>query len=274
MRPVIADLGCAEIRSVDLLNSVQRRLRQRAEFDGFQCLIQVRKLGHADDICVIFPRSGDMPQDLDTQQDLDPGTERFVLGILIDQAHRLGETALADAHFERLRQGPGADVPSLVQWADVLLDRGRDREVVALLRDEAQVDALHLRHALALSRLGSPDLEGAVSTLSSRFASARRRGEDHHQGEESRFHLHLLGDVDRALDLARGNWLQQREPADARRLLEAALAADDPSAAEPVLRWRQATGIEDLQLDRLARALTRRVEDVDSESARPHGGAR
>ena len=39
MRPVIADLGCAEIRSVDLLNSVQRRLRQRAEFDGFQCLI-------------------------------------------------------------------------------------------------------------------------------------------------------------------------------------------------------------------------------------------
>ena len=204
----------------------------------------------------------------------EPSVERFVLGILIDQAHRLGETELAESYFVRLQTGPGTDVPGLVQWADVLLDLGRDREVVELLRDDERVDALLLRRALALSRLWSPKLEGKVAALSARFDAAERRGEDHHQGEASRFHLHLLGDVDQALDLALGNWRQQREPADARRLLEAALAANDPSAAEPVLLWRQSTSIEDLRLDRLARALAE-LEVHDAEvGARDLGGSR
>ena len=53
----------------------------------------------------------------------------------------------------------------------------------------------------------------------------------------------LLDRPARALQLARENWATQREPADARILLEAALAAGDPAAARPVLDWLERTGL-------------------------------
>jgi hypothetical protein len=47
----------------------------------------------------------------------------------------------------------------------------------------------------------------------------------------------------------------QREPADARILLEAALAAKQPAAAEPVLQWMASSRIESAALQSLARQL-------------------
>ena len=58
-----------------------------------------------------------------------------------------------------------------------------------------------------------------------------------------------------ALALARDNWDVQREPADARLLLEAARAAGDPAAAGPVLDFLAATGLEDSMIARAADAL-------------------
>jgi hypothetical protein len=49
----------------------------------------------------------------------------------------------------------------------------------------------------------------------------------------------------------------QREPADARVLLEAALAARDKAAAEPALRWLAESRIEAPRLQALADALRR-----------------
>ena len=66
--------------------------------------------------------------------------------------------------------------------------------------------------------------------------------------EESRFHLRLLGDAQGALQLAQRNWDVQREPADARVLLEAALAANDRRAAQPVIDWLRETRLEDVAL--------------------------
>jgi tetratricopeptide (TPR) repeat protein len=53
-------------------------------------------------------------------------------------------------------------------------------------------------------------------------------------------------------ELAREHWRSQREPADARVLLEAAAAADDRAAAAPVLAWLDETGFEWPRLRRLA----------------------
>ena len=64
--------------------------------------------------------------------------------------------------------------------------------------------------------------------------------------------LALPGDVPRALALARENWAVQREPADGRILLEAAVAARDVAAAQPVLDWMAASGIESVPLRGLA----------------------
>ena len=72
-----------------------------------------------------------------------------------------------------------------------------------------------------------------MRTLKSRFDAAALRGDKLHQQEEARFHLHLLERRARALSLARENWTLQREPRDARILLEAALAANDPRPRSP-----------------------------------------
>jgi hypothetical protein len=51
------------------------------------------------------------------------------------------------------------------------------------------------------------------------------------------------------------NWKEQREPRDAAVVLEAAFAARDPGAAQPVLAWLSESGFESEKLKRLAASL-------------------
>ena len=55
-----------------------------------------------------------------------------------------------------------------------------------------------------------------------------------------------------ALRLAQSNWKVQKEPRDARVLLEAAVALRRPEDAQPVLDWMGQTRIDDWYLQRLA----------------------
>jgi hypothetical protein len=114
---------------------------------------------------------------------------------------------------------------------------------------------LLLRLALAEQRLGAVALEEHVDLLRACFEAARRRGDSVHLREEARFTLDLLDRPGEALELARRNWTMHREPADARILLEAALAAGEAAAAQPVLDWLERTGLEHAQVRDLARQL-------------------
>jgi hypothetical protein len=67
--------------------------------------------------------------------------------------------------------------------------------------------------------------------------------------------LYLLGDGPGALRLAAENYRLQREPRDARILMEAALAAQDHAAAQPALDWLRASGYQDPAYARLAQQL-------------------
>jgi hypothetical protein len=77
-----------------------------------------------------------------------------------------------------------------------------------------------------------------------------------HLREEARFTLHLLKTPQAALTLARENWQVQKEPADLRILLEAALAAADPVAIAMVTDWLNHCRLEDVQLSRLLPTFT------------------
>ena len=120
---------------------------------------------------------------------------------------------------------------------------------MALLREETRVDGLLLRLTLAEHEIGAPGRDAHIEELRARFAASRQRGDSLHQGEEARFLLHLADQPQAALTLAQANWAVQREPRDARILLEAALAAGAPEAARPALDWMAGTGIEDVVLD-------------------------
>lgn len=64
--------------------------------------------------------------------------------------------------------------------------------------------------------------------------------------------LQLLHNPQLALRLAQMNWQVQRESADAKILLESALAADNHEAAKPVLNWLSTNHVEDWHLQHVA----------------------
>jgi hypothetical protein len=103
--------------------------------------------------------------------------------------------------------------------------------------------------------LGSPHFIVHLQDLTDRFAASRARGETTHQAEESRYYRTLQSDPVTALRLATQNFRTQREPRDARMVLEAALALSDPLAAEPVRLWMLKSGFQDVTLNRLAAKL-------------------
>jgi len=187
--------------------------------------------------------------------DAPPKLRRFALTSLAEIAARLGRDAEAERAFREALALGGRDPYLLAARADFLLDHDRAPEVVALLEAETRADGLLLRLALAEQRLGASELDAHVAALGARFAAERARGTSVHLGEESRFALALEGDAGRALALAARDFAVQREPRDARVLLEAALAARDGAAARPALDWIAASGLEDVRLARLAAAI-------------------
>ena len=178
----------------------------------------------------------------------------WVLTRLGEIEERRGQFGAAEAAFRRALTLDITDGYLLAAYADFLLDQGRPAEVLPLLKDRERSDLLLLRLALAGKALNSPTLPAWQAELAARFDAARLRGDTVHEKEEARFVLGLLGPTQaaRALELARQNYAVQREPADARVLLEAAIAARQPAAAAPVLDWMKSTGIESQRLQALA----------------------
>jgi tetratricopeptide (TPR) repeat protein len=182
----------------------------------------------------------------------DPGERLWALTRLAEIEQRRGQAAAAEAAYREALALGITDGYLLAAYADFLLDQGRPAEVLALLQGRERSDLLLLRLALAAKASGDPRQANWQRDLAARFDAARLRGDTVHQKEESRFALQLLGDAPRALALARENYAVQREPSDARTLLEAALAARQPDAAAPVRAWMKSSGIESVVLQDLA----------------------
>jgi hypothetical protein len=155
----------------------------------------------------------------------------WALTRLAEIEDRRGDAAASEAAYRQALALGITDGYLLAAYADFLLDHGRPAEVLPLLKDKERSDLLLLRLAIAAKALNAPQQATWTKDLAARFDAARLRGDTVHQKEESRFALALLGDSGRALKLAVENYKVQREPADARILLEAALAAKQPSAA-------------------------------------------
>jgi Tfp pilus assembly protein PilF len=189
----------------------------------------------------------------------DPGVGAWLSTALAEMAARAGMASAAEAHFREALTLDPADSYLLGAYADFLLDAQRAGEVLPLLANALSADALLLRYTLALKALGARDFAPALEQLHARVDASRLRGDRVHLREEARFTLHLLGDASTALKLAQENWVVQKEPADLRLLLEAALAARDAAARRTALDWIAETRLEDVQLSRLAASAMRAV---------------
>lgn len=188
----------------------------------------------------------------------------WVQGLLAETAERLGNWAAAETHYRKALAYTPEDNFLLVAYADFLLDRGRPREALELLANAAQSDTAFLRIALSQAALGSPDLPRYTWIMAARFEALTQRGSDYYGREQVRFALHLQHDPQQALDLARRNWRVQRAPWDARVFLEAALAANAPQAAAPVLSFLEQTKLQDPLIEALVLKLKAQLKNASA----------
>lgn len=208
------------------------------EFYVFACLAAIDSLtGRADAATAALDRA------LATLPAADVSGRAWGQSLAAEIAHRRGDRS-AQRRFAAALAADPRDLYTLGAYSDWLLDNDRAAEVIPLVRNEARVDALLLRLALAQKALRRSDAEASIATLRARFAASRARGDVVHRREEARFALQLGGDSQAALRLAKENWKVQREPADLRMLAEAAAAANDAAAVQTVRDWLAHTGLE------------------------------
>ena len=179
----------------------------------------------------------------------------WVLAMLAEIAQRLGRVERAEHHFQAALALGQRDAYLLGAYADFLLEQQRPREVRDLLQDEIRADGLLLRLTLAEQRLGLKSFERHTEMLQERIVATRLRGGVTHLGLSAPFALHILKQPHLALQDALENWALQKEPRDALMVLQAALGANKPTAAQPVLEWLERTSLEDVRLNPLVRKI-------------------
>jgi hypothetical protein len=177
----------------------------------------------------------------------EPLVRHWAQAVGADMAAMLGQTAAADLRFSEATVD-GGDIPTLVALADHLLDTDRPAEVLTLLADRSEADIVYLRLAIAGKLLNDARAPRWIALLAERFAAAKATGVQLHLREEARFELEVQGNAATALGLALANWKIQKEPSDARLVLQAALAANDPAAAADVLAFIEKTGLADTRI--------------------------
>ena len=209
--------------------------------------------GQAEESCELLRRA------LARNPSAGPAEKLWALTILAETSARLGRMEDSERYFRQAIGLGERDAYLLGAYADFLLDSGRAKDVLPLLKDETRADGLLLRLALAESVVTPrpATFDAHVATLRARFEAGHWRGDSVHQREEARFALHLLHQPQAALRLAQANWQVQREPADARILLESALASKEPAAAQPALAFLDHSHLQDVQLTALNRGLRR-----------------
>ena len=175
---------------------------------------------------------------------VEPANRLWLMTRMAEVAAWQGKPALAESHYRSALSLGVTDGYLLAAWSDFLLDQQRPKEVVALLTGKEASDPLLLRLALAHQQIGSPQAPALAKMLDERFAATRLRGDTTHRAEEARYALFVRRDTGAALALAQANYTVQREPRDARILLEAALAAGQRAAADPVEVWGKASGFQ------------------------------
>lgn len=183
--------------------------------------------------------------------ELDAGTRAWAWTALAEMAVRGDRRAAAEGCFRQALALDPDDAYALAAYADHLLDQDRPADVIRLLKSRQRLDPLLLRYALAAARLRAPDAPGLVAQLRARLDASRRRGDRVHLREEARFLLELAREPEAALAAAKDNWAVQKEPADARVLLEAASAAGDAATRLSVARWLERQRLEDAHLAKL-----------------------
>ena len=167
---------------------------------------------------------------------LDPSLQPWAIGLMAEIAQLSGDHAAARKLFAQvLVLSPGSQREQLI-LADLMLQDGMADQVAPLLADAPATDGVLIRRVLAARATGGDD-RADVAELAKRVQLNLDLGLTAHAREEGQYFLKIAGDPVQALARAEVNWALQHEYDDARLLIDAAVAAGQPAAAQPVRDW-------------------------------------
>ena len=160
----------------------------------------------------------------------------WTYGILAEMAERLERVSDAEGFYRKGLEA-GTDIYLSNAWLDFLIGQKR--------LDEAKrfAGASPLRERLLLRKVVAAPTTEEIERVRSGFS-----GSSAHQRELALFLLAVEVDPAGALQAALANWAVQKEPIDARLVLESAAAAGNPVAAEPVFTWIRNNHFEDVRI--------------------------
>lgn len=173
----------------------------------------------------------------------------WVYSLLAESEERAGkDTAALDAYRNSLRLGP--DLYTSIAYSDVLLRMGSPAQALRVLQPLPLTDAVLLRQATALRRMGDAGWQALRTSLRERQSALDRRGDDSrlHGREQALVALWLDDDAVQALTLATTNLTLQREPLDWWIALRSASHSQNSSQVQALRQQVQAMGLVDARL--------------------------
>lgn len=176
----------------------------------------------------------------------------WVVSVLGELYERAGDDDDAESSYAAALKVEPDDAYTRCALADLLLERGRAAEVEPLLSSRLTDDNAVLRLAIAERlKLGKPGPYAQM--LEARYQASEARGDTVHLREQARFALEVKGDAERALELAKRDLDVQKEPADLRIVMMAALAAGKPEAGRAAADFVLKSGAQQPRLVALAK---------------------
>ncbi len=183
---------------------------------------------------------------------LPAATRAWLTTSLAELEQRAGRAAASDAAF-RAALKLDADSYATLAYADFLIEQKRPVEALAVLKGQTRSDAVVLRLAIAGTQAKSASAAADAAEMRERINLANERPEAKvfHGREQAMFALFVEQQPERALELARGNAAQQREPLDLLVLAQAARAVGEPTALRDAQRLTQELGLRDARVQAL-----------------------
>lgn len=175
---------------------------------------------------------------------LGPQLRGWAIGLIAEIALHQGDDAKAKTHFQAVLDDNPLALRERVLLADLLLEDGKAQAALDLLAPAPDTDGVLIRRVLAARALrDTAGAQASVTVLDSRFTLNLDLGLTAHAREEALYFLTVAGDPEQALARAIVNWDLQHEIEDAVLLLQAAEAAGQPQAAQPVHDWMAQNGV-------------------------------
>ncbi len=181
---------------------------------------------------------------------LSEATELMITAAVL--AHRLEQGSLAEKYYLSVLLRSPQHLYTLVHYGNFLLEHSRPQELIRLIEmvpEDMRSTEINVLLAEALLATGSDRAVSIIEQLDSDFERAFLRADALPHKEYARYTLTVVNKPEAALQSAKNNWQEQKEPSDALLLARAAAAVSDHQVLRELRGWISDRGTEYGQLD-------------------------